>query len=268
MILRIIALWKKNCAGELLKSCIKIISNCKFIFALYITRYLLLIYMRYHYMSKLIRKNLKSRDWQSAEDRWPFFWYHGMENQEGSRNCLRVQCGKIPDHPFRCFSVTIEDDDDDWRGIYSAFNEILVQRARMNNRPCEWAGRPSWWRALTKTRIYLAFFRFFHAGYGSRNVLSAAQITSSFWTAFTLHHARLWAKNRRTCRLALGTSHKMINHAQIYWRRLDAILFSFSCRLFLRKGGMWKGTFCISEAALKTDKIIFRWAFLSKYSIG
>lgn len=49
--------------------------------------------------------------------------------KRGTRNWSRS--GISPD-------VTIEDD---WRGIQSAFNEILVQR--MNNRPCKRAGRPS-----------------------------------------------------------------------------------------------------------------------------
>lgn len=75
--------------------------------------------------------------------------------------------------------VTIEDDGDDWRGIQSAFNEILVQRARMNNRPCERAGRPSWWRVLAKTRIHPASFGFSRR-MRARNVIRAAQITPGF----------------------------------------------------------------------------------------
>lgn len=71
---------------------------------------------------------------------------------------------KFPEwHPAWCFAgVTIQnDDDDDWRGVQRAFNKILVQRARMNNRPCKWAGRPSWWRAREDENIYPIFFGFF-----------------------------------------------------------------------------------------------------------
>lgn len=104
--------------------------------------------------------------------------------KEGGFSTRKTDCGfhvaKFPEQRAAQYftSVTIQnDDDDDWRGVQRAFNKILVQRARMNNRPCEWAGRPSWRAREDENISYL--LRVFHTGH--ENVpRNTAQVTSGF----------------------------------------------------------------------------------------
>lgn len=116
-----------------------------------------------------------------------------------------VRSGVSPD-------VTIEDDDDDWRGIQSAFNEILVQRARMNNRPCERAGRPSWWRARRDKDIF-RLLCFFTPDTSPRNVVRLHRTFKSRSSDYSaLLSSRPSTQAERNVRLAMI---KMGNRAQI-----------------------------------------------------
>lgn len=97
-----------------------------------------------------------------------------------------------------------------------------MQRARMNNRPCEWAGRPSWWRVRKETRMYPIFFGFFTPD------------TKTFReTRLKLHRAfrsgprsgTHTGTRREPAWNHLGRPLAMIKRIRIYRRRPDAILF-------------------------------------------
>jgi len=121
------------------------------------------------------------------------------------------------DRASRCFSdcVTMAaDDDDDWREVRGIFNEIPVQRARMNNRPC---GRAATFAvARSQARIPSS------SGFSFPN---AAQVTGFLDRVYARPSAeRMLERTERNARHPLARA--MIDRAAIYRRHPDATLFS------------------------------------------
>lgn len=101
------------------------------------------------------------------------------------------------------------------------FNEIPVQRTRMNNRPC---GRAETTFAMARARMQVSRLRrVFRDGR-----FRTTQVTPDFWIAFTLEQIpelnECW--NEGTGMRAIPLARAMIDRVAIHRRRSDATSFS------------------------------------------
>jgi hypothetical protein len=129
----------------------------------------------------------------------------------------------------------------------------------MNNRPCERAERPSWWRALTEDKDISRLLQVFHDGYGSRNV--SRRGSSYIGLLDRIYTRSRTSVSKRTFRLDRSrwlTTREFIGAVSTR----VAILFSFGYRLFLRKKKGTRERFAFQNP--HCDKIVLRRAIANK----
>jgi len=117
---------------------------------------------------------------------------------------------RFPERSCVSGCVTMTADDDDWREVRGTFNEIPVQRARMNNRPC---GRAATTFAVARSQARIPSSAF--------SFPNAARVTGFLDRLCRLPPAERMERNAHH-----PLAGAMIDCAAIYRRHPDATLFS------------------------------------------